>query len=227
MKYGIYLSLLLVFSSLHAMHKAVRELTGGKGAHANTVRAANLRHAIKKDNEKVARQAARIAVENAVEAVNKGGHERKRSLSNNDLTKEIDPVDRLELRFNAALEALVTHVQKKKNVDIMRLVMALQKAAVEWKAEHAHSLSQNSQLSRQASVRTDLMDAMQSSASAEKQESVDPQQLRRIERMLKEVHHHVVPASLSQQASGAALPAPIVLVESALLPPPPPLGNAD
>jgi len=106
----------------------------------------------------------------------------------------------------------------------MRLVMALQKAAVEWGAEHAHSLSQNSQLSRQASVRTDLMDAMQSSAG--KQESVDPQLLRRIERMLKEVHHHVVPASLSQQAAGAALPAPIV-VESALLPPPPPLENAD
>lgn len=225
MKYGIYLSLLLVFSSLHAMHKAVRELTGGKGAHANTVRAANLRHAIKKDSEKVARQAARIAVENAVDAVNKSGHERKRSLSNNDLTKEIDPVDRLELRFNAALEALVAHVQKKKNVDIMRLVMALQKAAVEWGAEHAHSLSQNSQLSRQASVRTDLMDAMQSSAG--KQESVDPQLLRRIERLLKDVHHHVVPASLSQQASGAALPAPIVPVESALLPPPPPLDNAD
>ena len=219
MKYGIYLSLLLVFSSLHAMHKAVRELTGGKGAHANTVRAANLRHAIKKDSEKVARQAARIAVENAVDAVNKSGHERKRSLSNNDLTKEIDPVDRLELKFNAALEALVAHVQKKKKGVI--LAMDLQKAALEWR----HSLSQNSQLLRQASVRTDLMDAMQSSAG--KQESIDPQQLRRIERLLKDVHHHVVPASLSQQASGAALPAPIVLVESALLPPPPPLGNAD
>ena len=192
----------------------VRELTGGKGAHADTFRAAKSFGMLK---DEIAKNQAKTI--SAIDAVKKSGHERKRSLSNNDLTKEIDPVDRSELRFNAALEALVAHVQKKKKGVI--LAMDLQKAALEWR----HSLSQNSQLLRQASVRTDLMDAMQSSAG--KQESIDPQQLRRIERLLKDVHHHVVPASLSQQASGAALPAPIVLVESALLPPPPPLENAD
>src|SRR3989344_4783503 len=135
MKYGIYLSLLLVFSSLHAMRKDMKKLSAGKGAHADTFRAAKSFGMLK---DEIAKNQAKTI--SAIDAVKKSGHERKRSLSNNDLTKEIDPVDRLELKFNAALEALVTHVQKKKNVDIMRLAMALQKAAVEWKAEHAHSL---------------------------------------------------------------------------------------